>query len=301
MARYTNTERLGVNATESIFLNKINWIFREQPIVDMGIDAHVEKVENGNPTGELIALQIKTGNSHFVIKEKTLTYYGETTHLEYWLKHSLPVILIAHLPDSKETFWVHINSDNVVKTEKGWKVAISKTNVLDSNCKPILSEISSGPISIQKFNKLSLDEPLIRHIETGGHVAVELEDWVNKSLGRTPVKIFIDDEYGDEILNQEWFQIYTGYGIKELVETLFPWATVSIDSDFYDEHSEDESWEEGYTQIVYEDNSLFSTHNENEIYPYSESSGEVEYYRLKLKLNELGKAFFVISNHLNKK
>ena len=55
-----NIERLGVNAVEEAFL-KMGWLFREQPISDFGIDAHAEPTSDDWPTGQLIALQIKSG------------------------------------------------------------------------------------------------------------------------------------------------------------------------------------------------------------------------------------------------
>jgi len=50
-------ERKGINAVESIFLHEFDWLFREQPVSDYGIDAQVEVVENNTPTGKLLALQ----------------------------------------------------------------------------------------------------------------------------------------------------------------------------------------------------------------------------------------------------
>src|SRR5437762_2179036 len=98
MPRYSPTDRIGVNAAEQRVVTQLGWIFREQPIVDMGIDAHIESVEDGNPSGRLIAAQIKSGSSQFKNKNDSLVYYGDLAHLNYWLKHSLPVIIIAHVP-----------------------------------------------------------------------------------------------------------------------------------------------------------------------------------------------------------
>jgi hypothetical protein len=60
-----NTERSGVNAVEAIFLNEFKWAFREQAVSDYGIDAIVEEKDGDRPTGKLIALQIKSGESYF--------------------------------------------------------------------------------------------------------------------------------------------------------------------------------------------------------------------------------------------
>lgn len=81
MSRYSATERVGINAVEAILLNEFKWIFREQPIVDMGIDAHVELVENGSPSGKLIGLQIKTGKGNFHETKDAYVYYGDDLHL----------------------------------------------------------------------------------------------------------------------------------------------------------------------------------------------------------------------------
>ncbi len=58
--RYNKTERLGVIETDRIVTKEIDWIFREQPIVDVGLDAIIEQSEDGNPTGKFLAVQIKS-------------------------------------------------------------------------------------------------------------------------------------------------------------------------------------------------------------------------------------------------
>lgn len=286
--RYSETERIGVNAVENIVLKELGWIFREQPIADMGIDAHIEKVDEGSPTGKLVALQIKTGPSHFHETKEGFTYYGDPAHLDYWSGHSLPVILVAHLPVSNETYWEFVNETNVQRTEKGWKITIPKSNIFGQKTIDSLAAIFEGPPAQQRFRKLSIDEPLMRHIKNGGKVSVGLEDWVNKSLGRTPVEVFVHDEDDNETLSKEWFQLYTGYSVKELAEALFPWANVMVDLDFYDLHNDfDEDWRRRVAHDA----------DEDDVYPYSEN-GEVEFYRLELTLNELGKAFLIVSEHL---
>lgn len=59
------TERLGVSKLDHYF-SSYGWLFREQMIHDYGIDAHVEITNENYPTGELIAIQIKSGMSFFL-------------------------------------------------------------------------------------------------------------------------------------------------------------------------------------------------------------------------------------------
>ena len=57
-------EGLGVGTAKAEF-SRWGWAFREQPVPDFGIDAHVEPSHEGRPSGKLIALQIKAGPSYF--------------------------------------------------------------------------------------------------------------------------------------------------------------------------------------------------------------------------------------------
>jgi len=302
MAQYTTTDRVGVNAVERIVVKDLGWIFREQPIVDMGIDAHVEKVEKGNPSGKLLALQIKTGASHFIDKGDHLVFYGKLRHLNYWTGHSLPVLLIAHLPESDETFWALVSESSAKRTAKRWKIEISKKSAFGKKTQQKLIAAFEGSPAQLRSRKLTIDEPLMRHIADGGKVSLELEDWVNKSLGRTPVKVYIQDENGNEILSQDWFQFYTGYSMPELAEALFPWATVEMDEDFYEENAAEESETGQMLGMLFGVSAISpkSAHVTQDIRPYREAFGEVEYYRLQLLLNPLGHSFLMVSDHLSK-
>ena len=102
-----NTAQKGVNAVEELFLS-MGWIFRRQLESDVGIDAQVEPVVDGEPTGQLIALQIKSGESFFRKRGDNYVYYGKPRHLDYWERHSLPVLLVMHNPSTSETIWIRV-------------------------------------------------------------------------------------------------------------------------------------------------------------------------------------------------
>jgi hypothetical protein len=139
----------------------------------------------------------------------------------------------------------------------------------------------------------------MRHIQKGGRVSVDLEDWINKSLGRTPVRVYTYDEEGVESPAINWFQFYVGYGMKELAEKLFPWAVASVDEEFYDENSDMDRDSDQLSLAGDDEDGPADDRDPSAVYPYSESSGEVEHYRLKLELNELGEAFLKVSDHLS--
>ncbi|WP_424002858.1 DUF4365 domain-containing protein [Maribacter sp. IgM3_T14_3] len=139
--RYKSTERLGVNATEGIILREFDWIFREQPIVDVGIDALIEESEDGNPTGKFIALQIKLGIGNFSVSSDKLTYYISNIHYNYWLNFDIPILLIAHIPETNLTYWIEISERNIKKTKKKWKIDIPKRNQLNIKAKKKIAEL----------------------------------------------------------------------------------------------------------------------------------------------------------------
>ena len=288
---YNTTERIGVNAVEKIILKEFGWIFRDQPIIDMGIDAHIESVEGGKPTGNLIGLQIKTGSSHFSAKNDGLVYYGKNEHLNYWLNHSLPVVLIGHLPETGKTYWVNITNENIEKTNKAWRVTIPYSQELNSDSQQTFIEILEGPPEAQRLRKLFFNKYLMILVESGGEIFIETQEWHNKSLGRGPISLIVKEgDNEEEIIEREWNVFYIGYSIEELIQSHFPWADINIDEEFYDSHFDGSVYEiypKPYLETYL-----------GKIYPYQILSGEVGLYRLKLTLNELGKSFLIMSEFL---
>ncbi|NJW52443.1 DUF4365 domain-containing protein [Salinimicrobium oceani] len=285
--RYSETERLGVNAVESIFLKTFKWIFREQPIIDMGIDAHIETVDSKGPTGKLIGVQIKTGPSHFYETDDFYTFYLDNTHYNYWINHSLPVLLIGHLPDSETTFWQYIDKSTVEETKKGWKVGIPKTNLLNqTKTKFRILEILSSKSIDEKINKLFFDKELMKFIENGDKINIYTEEWHNKSLGRGQFSVILIKDGKEEVV-REWKHFYN-LKLQDHIAKLFPWADFENDKEFYAENFEDSVY------MIYSKDWLHTF----KIYPYKVVSGEAGLYRLNLKLNKTGKAFLALEEYL---
>lgn len=142
--RNVNTERIGVYAVALLFTKEIDWIFREQPLVDVGIDALIEQKINGEPSGKYISAQIKTGQGNFYESKSELTLYVTKIHYNYWLNSNLPVIIIAHLPEIERTTWEVANEKTFIKTASQWKIQIPKSKNLDKNSIGELNRIISN-------------------------------------------------------------------------------------------------------------------------------------------------------------
>jgi|LGOV01.1.fsa_nt_gb hypothetical protein len=136
-------ERQGVSLVQHRVAQELQWLFREQTTSDLGVDAHVEVLWSGKSSGRLLALQIKSGNSYF--REQTdqgIVYRDDHQHLEYWLGHSLPVVLVVCRPDTGEAYWQHINPQSAIKTPFGCKILVPPENRFDSSTADALAQLS---------------------------------------------------------------------------------------------------------------------------------------------------------------
>ena len=76
------TERIGVCHCGEI-AERNNWMFREQPVDDVGIDAHMEFIESSGKPKQLLALQIKSGASWFKEKKDGYIIFRNINNRQY--------------------------------------------------------------------------------------------------------------------------------------------------------------------------------------------------------------------------
>lgn len=296
------TERLGVSKLDHYFSSH-GWLFREQMIHDFGIDAHVEITSENYPTGELIAIQIKSGMSFFSeYNEHSYVFRTEDKHIEYWSNHTLPVILVLYNPDEDVLYWQVVNESNVVSTGKGWKIEVPKAKKLDDDSLSVLRELTQPEPYIQKLNKLKLDRYWMEKINDGYDVYVGFDDWINKSLSRYQISLSCEGE------SQHWPMTYCpSMSIEDALEFFLPWADFEMDLEAHREGCIGQWDTECYITYDKEEGraiygvSFEEWYNEPDgIVPYQED-GEVASYRLRLKLNDLGKSFIEIDSFLSEK
>jgi hypothetical protein len=122
---------------------ELGWKFREQHESDHGIDAQVETVVAGQPTGRLIALQIKSGPSWFKEPRQGVGWVlrGPKRNLSYWLKHQLPVLVVLFDPRTGKGYWAHVSSGTAAFTPRGYRIIVPASHPLDSSTKSLIEEI----------------------------------------------------------------------------------------------------------------------------------------------------------------
>ena len=279
-----DTSRLGVIECMR-FCAKNNFIFREQSIADYGIDAIIETRENNLPTGKMIGVQIKSGDSFFRENEgESVIYRVDKKHRDYWVNHALPVIIVLYSPTQDKCIWELVSKENLIFCKSQWKILIPQSQILEKSCSKLHDIAQNMSEYEHRHASLVFAKEWMLETQKKGHVILEVGEWVNKSSGKGDFFLKSTDDNGNETVLFE--RTLWGFGLKSyanVIQEMFPWATVAVDTDFYEENME------------FERSSDLSS---EDIYPYCNCAGEVDYYRLILSLNSVGKSFLAIEDFL---
>jgi hypothetical protein len=80
-------------------VNEHGHIFRKIHLEeDVGIDGVIEFVKDGEATGRLLAIQVKSGDSYVVPGKDGFIMPVDEAHLNYWQSYNLPVVLVCYSP-----------------------------------------------------------------------------------------------------------------------------------------------------------------------------------------------------------
>jgi hypothetical protein len=142
--RSARVERIGVMGVGMVVERDLDWVYREQPVEDYGIDAHLEVVENDETvTGQLIAVQVRSRERPFDRIEGGWIVRDSLEHLDYWMGHVLPVILVVYDTHSERAYWQRVSRHTVVPTGSGFKIEVPESQPLDATARSALREIAA--------------------------------------------------------------------------------------------------------------------------------------------------------------
>lgn len=169
MALTDDAERLGVHSVARLVHRELRWKFREQHESDFGIDAMIEIADDGRPTGQLIAVQIKSGKSYFgtsASDQAGWVFRAGKRLLDYWLDHALPVIVVLYDPRSQAAFWQHVTAERVELVGTEFRMTVPAAHRLDGSAAAQLLAISTRPphrvkyqMFVQRREALGADHP----------------------------------------------------------------------------------------------------------------------------------------------
>lgn len=292
---------LGVTQT-ALAIQKMGWLFREQPTEDYGIDAHVEVVDGQSVEGRLLALQIKSGVSFFNEKaEDGWWFRPDDAHVRYWTNHSLPVAVVLFQPDTERCYWQLINATTLRKSSRGgWKVLVPEHHVLGKGAIESLRAATEGDPYVLRIRDLQLARSWMELLASNKRLVIDIEEWVNKLSGRGSITLGIDNEDGRDPSPLANWDVFLGTSrYSEVIPKLFAWADVFVHEETYDD-ADHEQYEAECLAIDEEDRFYTEEYAEwaarrpEGLRPYANESGEVDRWRLELTLNDLGKAFMVV-------
>ncbi|ROQ04781.1 MULTISPECIES: DUF4365 domain-containing protein [unclassified Curtobacterium] len=125
--------QLGVSIVETHALER-DWLFRAQPVLDFGIDGHLELQRDGQATARLIAVQVKTGASYFA----TPTSLGwrhtvSARHAKYWSDGSLPAVVVLVDHERRSAYWQEVTASTLRRTGAAFALEIPRDQRLDAD------------------------------------------------------------------------------------------------------------------------------------------------------------------------
>ncbi|MBB0026130.1 DUF4365 domain-containing protein [Ralstonia pickettii] len=107
--KLTDSQLLGTQGTGLIELivSRMGLVWRPTTQHDAGIDGEIEirDATTGRMTGMLIKVQSKAVSALPNENNESFDYWPDARDMAYWLRHTVPVILIVSRPSTNECYW----------------------------------------------------------------------------------------------------------------------------------------------------------------------------------------------------
>ncbi len=130
-------------------LEAFGWGVVPNPEHDLGTDLWVSPRDaRGFELRLMLGVQVKNGPSYLF---KPVTVDGRAgwwlrdtrAHLDYWIDHNVPHVVILRDAASGAAYWVHVNKETVEWTGVNGKVFVPADHVLDADALPQLIEVAA--------------------------------------------------------------------------------------------------------------------------------------------------------------
>lgn len=160
----TISERIGFYYTGYLF-SLAGVVFRESSNTDVGIDAQIELVDlDGNATGKLAGVQIKSGDSFVETEQEIFTFRAKQKHFEYWIRYRLPVIGIVFSPSLNKAVWFDLTKDSrrIVEEDGPYHIStvlnknneLNQQNILNDVCR-LIHQFYDMPVSTDYVERVA--------------------------------------------------------------------------------------------------------------------------------------------------
>jgi len=112
---------------------ELGQLYHPRAGLDFGIDGVIELTTEGlakQATGREIGVQVKRGLSAVRRTRRGWTLYFTAQHANYWLTHTLPIIIVHSDPTTRRLRWRHVNAESVRKTLNGHAIDLPEDSDL---------------------------------------------------------------------------------------------------------------------------------------------------------------------------
>jgi Domain of unknown function (DUF4365) len=139
-------------------LEEMGWGVAPNPYHDLGTDLWLMARDDRRfDLGLLVGAQVKTSEtrseSSKYFKEPKRDAHGKTVgwwyresaredHFDYWIKHSVPHILVLHDLKTEKSYWVHVKKSAIVRTKSGTKIFVPKAQRINADNRGKLLDVA---------------------------------------------------------------------------------------------------------------------------------------------------------------
>lgn len=112
-------------ALVEVAMLQLNQLYERRSGLDFGVDGVIELTTDGQnqlASGRQLGVQVKRGISNAVRTKFGFTHYCSEKHANYWINHSLPIIVVHSDPVSGQLRWRHVNPSSLRKTPSGYAI-----------------------------------------------------------------------------------------------------------------------------------------------------------------------------------
>jgi hypothetical protein len=122
------------------------WSLRTDTWDASGVDVIVVVGGDQRLQGRALPLHIRTGPDNFVRRNDSgFVYTGDLKHLDYWSRHSLPVVLVLCDAKTGACYWSEVTHSAVTPHRRSWSLVVPETNRLDEAAQQQLAAIADAP------------------------------------------------------------------------------------------------------------------------------------------------------------
>lgn len=157
--------RRGERQVEAACEDELDWWFWRDPPEDHGFDGIIEMRDDRLEfTGKYLAVQVKS--SIDLARTGDGNHWKapvEHSHIDYWKRHSMPVLMVVWQESDDTLFWVEVNHSSVGgRRNKSPHVLVPVENRFDASAKKALTALGEASPEDLRRRRLGLNDWLVK-------------------------------------------------------------------------------------------------------------------------------------------